>query len=132
MFLPHLRSRFRSNCPLLQLCWNHDTNYYEENKMAATMQCICVQTPIFHLVGNCTRPKTLKSALYRCPDRKVAQRFFGKSDEPASLLRMPRTCLVFKFHHDIIIGCGRGSYAVHACVGELVVSALLGYVQHNS
>ena len=42
--------------------------------MAATMQCISVQTLIFHLVVNFVRPKTLRSALWRCPILTIAIR----------------------------------------------------------
>ena len=35
---------------------------------------ISVQTPIVHLVMNSTHPKTVKSALWRCPNSTVALR----------------------------------------------------------
>ena len=35
---------------------------------------ISVQTLIFHLVVNSTRPKTVRSALWRCPNSTVALR----------------------------------------------------------
>ena len=38
------------------------------------MQCISVQTLIFHPVVNFIRPKTLRSALWRCPILTVAMR----------------------------------------------------------
>ena len=45
--------------------------------MAATMQCISVQTLIFHLVVNFVCPKTLRSALWRCPILTIAIRELG-------------------------------------------------------
>ena len=35
---------------------------------------ISVQTPLVHLVANCTNPKTVRSALWRCPNTTVALR----------------------------------------------------------
>ena len=35
---------------------------------------ISVQTPLVHLVANCTHPKTVRSALWRCPNTTVALR----------------------------------------------------------
>ena len=35
---------------------------------------ISVQTPLVHLVANCTHPKTVRSALLRCPNTTVALR----------------------------------------------------------
>ena len=35
---------------------------------------ISVQTPLVHLVANCTHPKTVRSALFRCPNTTVALR----------------------------------------------------------
>ena len=35
---------------------------------------ISVQTPLVHLVVNCTHPKTVRSALLRCPNTTVALR----------------------------------------------------------
>ena len=35
---------------------------------------ISVQTPLVHLVVNCTYPKTVRSALLRCPNTTVALR----------------------------------------------------------
>ena len=35
---------------------------------------ISFQTPLFHLVANCTHPKTVRSALLRCPNTTVALR----------------------------------------------------------
>ena len=35
---------------------------------------ISVQTPLVHLVANCTHPKTVRSALLDCPNTTVALR----------------------------------------------------------
>ena len=35
---------------------------------------ISVQTPLLHLVVNCTHPETVRSALMRCPNTTVALR----------------------------------------------------------
>ena len=48
------------------------------NKMAATMQVYSVQTPIVHLVVNSTHPKTVRSALWRCPNTTVVLRLLVK------------------------------------------------------
>ena len=37
---------------------------------------ISVQTPIFHLVVNCTRMKTLRSAVWHCPKLYITLRVF--------------------------------------------------------
>ena len=55
--------------------------------MAATIQCISVQTLIFHLVMNFVCLKTLRSALWRCPILTTAIRLLKnvtKSDEPGN------------------------------------------------
>ena len=36
---------------------------------------ISIQTPLVHLVANCTHPRTVRSALLRCPNTTVALRF---------------------------------------------------------
>ena len=48
---------------------------------------ISVQTLIFHLVVNSTRLKTVRSALWRCPNSTVALKLFEnvvKGDKPGS------------------------------------------------
>ena len=45
--------------------------------MNITMQCIGVQTLIFHLVVNFIRQRTLRSALWHCPIFTVAMRLLG-------------------------------------------------------
>ena len=43
---------------------------------------ISVQTLIFHLVVNSTRLKTVRSALWRCPNSTVALRLLENVEEP--------------------------------------------------
>ena len=38
---------------------------------------ISVQTPLVHLVSNCTHPKTVRLALLRCPNTTVALRLLA-------------------------------------------------------
>ena len=46
---------------------------------------ISVQTPIFHLVVNSTRLKTVRSGLWRCPNSTVALRLLEKVGKVTNL-----------------------------------------------
>ena len=58
---------------------------------------ISVQTLIFHLVVNSTRPKTVRSALWRCPNSTVALRLLENVVKVTNLEVVKSSFVIFLF-----------------------------------